>query len=143
MHDNPIEELNKDKRRIHEGKYWNVILSYNQGYLGRCIVYLKSRQISDVLMLNDEERTELWEDIMPRLSKAINAAFAPDRINYAHLANLLKHVHWHVVPRHDSPKVFEGVGFSDDNVGGHFRSGKKELSEDMLDKIYERIRKQY
>jgi diadenosine tetraphosphate (Ap4A) HIT family hydrolase len=143
MPDNAIELFNQSKHRVYEGEYWNVIMSYNQGYLGRSIVYLKSRIIADTLALTAEEHSELWDSILPRLTKALKDAFGADRINYAHLANHEKHVHWHVVPRYDSPVEFGGIEFVDPKPNGNFVTGEKDLSPEILDNIFEEIRKHY
>ena len=38
------------------------------------------------------------------LARAIQRAFAPDRMNYANYGNVVPHLHWHVVPRYrDDP----------------------------------------
>ena len=78
---------------------WGVLLYRNQTYLGRSLVYLRTRALSDVLELTRDERDELWDEVLPALASGIEAAFGPDRLNYAHLANRKHHVHWHVVPR--------------------------------------------
>ena len=78
---------------------WGVLLYRNQTYLGRSLVYLRTRALSDVLELTRDERDELWDEVLPALASGIGAAFGPDRLNYAHLANRKHHVHWHVVPR--------------------------------------------
>lgn len=143
MQDSAIELFNQSNHRIYDGEFWNVIMSYNQAYLGRCIVYLKSRSIADTLTLTEEEHKELWNDILPRLAKAIHTAFSPDRINYAHLANSEKHVHWHIVPRYDNEKEFLGEKFTDDAPNKNFKSGEKDLSSDQLDAIYREIMKNF
>ncbi len=143
MRDNTIELFNQSRHRLHEGKYWNVIMSFNQEYLGRCIVYLTSRNIPDTLALTPDEHKELWDDILPRLTAAIKKSFNADRVNYAHLANREKHVHWHVVPRYDNPVIFQGIEFIDPHPNKTFRSGEKDLTEEQLDLIFEEIRKNF
>jgi diadenosine tetraphosphate (Ap4A) HIT family hydrolase len=106
---------------------WGVALYRNQTYLGRSMVYLRSRSIDDPLDLDAGERDELWEEVLPALAAALQAAFAPDRINYAHLANRTKHVHWHVVPRYeiDPERHFAGYVFHDDRQGMIFRTKRR------------------
>ena len=106
---------------------WGVLLFRNQTYLGRSIVYLRTRPLPDLLGLTRAERDELWDDVMPRLRAGLDAAFAPDRLNYAHLANRTHHVHWHVVPRYDTVphREFAGHDFYDDRQGQLFRTKKR------------------
>lgn len=132
--------------RIYEGKFWNVILNGNQSYLGRCIVYLASREIEDVLVLTEDERSELWDDLLPRLDAALKKAFAPDRLNYTHLANTVHFVHWHIVPRYEKNPVREFVGeiFRDERVGKHYAPApEKPLPEETLEKICTEIKKNF
>lgn len=128
---------------LYEGRHWKVLLHQeNQSYLGRSIVFLTSREIDDVLELTTEERDELWEDVMPRLARALKSAFGADRINYAHLANTVKHVHWHVVPRYEENPVrkFAGETFTDENVGRHYvPAPHKALPPDKLEAIASEI----
>src|SRR3990172_2924275 len=89
-----------------DGRAWRAILHRdNQSYLGRCIVFLKTRQTDDLLSLTHDEHEELWTVILPKLVGAIHKAFQPDRINYAHLANIVHHAHWHVVPRYENNPI--------------------------------------
>jgi diadenosine tetraphosphate (Ap4A) HIT family hydrolase len=103
---------------------WAVVLYRNQTYLGRCLVYLRTRPLADVLELTGEERDELWDVVLPRLKRALDAAFAPDRLNFAHLANKKRHVHWHVVPRYETvpTRTFAGETFFDTRPGQIFRT---------------------
>lgn len=132
---------------IHEGIFWNVILyKESQSYLGRNIVYLKSRLTDDLLQLTKEERDELWEKILPRLAGALKKAFQADRINYAHLANTVHHVHWHIVPRYEKnpERTFAGEVFKDEHVGKHYAPAPfKPVPADILEKIYREIKNNF
>lgn len=74
------------------------------------------------MALTPAERAELWEDIMPALVSGLRLAFYPDRINYAHLANAIHHVHWHVVPRYEKDPVrrFANHIFVDRRIGANY-----------------------
>lgn len=130
-------------RPLFEGEHWSVLLYRNQSYLGRSVVYLKTRALADPLDLTDAERDELWNDILPRLARALTEAFGPDRINYVHLANRVKQVHWHVVPRYEKnpTREFAGHTFVDRRVGKIFRTKKFRLPEEVLDQISGHVKK--
>lgn len=132
---------------IHEGRSWNVILHRdNQSYLGRSIVYLKSRITDDPLSLTAEEREELWEELLPKLAKALKKAFQPDRLNYSHLANAEHFVHWHIVPRYEKNPVrkFAGEAFTDERVGKHYAPiPTKTVSAEVMRKIYKEIKEHF
>ncbi len=132
---------------IYEGKYWTVVLhKFNQSYLGRCIVYLHSREIANPLQLTREEQDEFWFDIVPKLAGALDQAFHPDRLNYSHLANEWHHVHWHIVPRYEKNPVreFAGEHFVDEKVGHNYRGMPDKLVPDeVLQLIQEEIQKHW
>ena len=122
---------------------WGVLLYRNQTYLGRSLVYLRTRALSDVLELTRDERDELWDEVLPALASGIGAAFGPDRLNYAHLANRKHHVHWHVVPRYETEpeRRFAGHTFLDDRRGQIFRTRRRGLvSDEVLDTIAAHLR---
>ena len=114
-------------RPLFATERWGVLLYRNQTYLGRSIVFLRTRPLADVLDLRPDERDELWDVTLPTLATALSAAFAPDRINYAHLANRTRHVHWHVVPRYEAEpeRVFAGRRYVDTRPGQIFRAKKR------------------
>jgi diadenosine tetraphosphate (Ap4A) HIT family hydrolase len=132
---------------IYEGKHWNIILHRdNQSYLGRCIVYLKSRVIDDPLALTLEEREELWSTILPKLSAALEKTFQPDRINYCHLANVEHFVHWHIIPRYEKEPIreFAGETFKDEKVGANYAPAPiKQVSASVMEKIYNAIKENF
>jgi diadenosine tetraphosphate (Ap4A) HIT family hydrolase len=127
---------------LFEGEHWSVFLYRNQGYLGRSVVYLKTRAIEDPLDLTEAEREELWTEILPKLTGALNAAFQPDRINYAHLANRLHHVHWHIVPRYEQnrKREFAGHTFVDKRKGKIFRTKRNKLPNSVFDEIHKQLK---
>lgn len=113
---------------ILDGISWRAILHRdNQSYLGRSIVFLKTRQTDDPLSLTQDERDGLWTVILPKLIGALQKAFCPDRINYAHLANVVNQIHWHIVPRYekDPARHFGGETFTDERVGHNYAPAPK------------------
>jgi diadenosine tetraphosphate (Ap4A) HIT family hydrolase len=129
---------------LHESANWRAVLNKNQAHLGRMIVYLRTREIDDPLELTRNERDELWDEVFPALARALDVAFAPDRINYAHLANQVHHVHWHVVPRYEtSPdREFAGFSFVDPKPGRPYsRAKKRRPPNDVLRAICAEIRR--
>ena len=119
---------NQDTDFIKDFKYWFLSLNWEQGFLGRSILFLKAHKV-DEIELTDEEAAEkhaiycLWR-------KAVTKAFNPDKINQAQLGNeefLHKgHLHWHFVPRYRRPITFAGSSFQSDD-----EQTKKVIYSDM------------
>ena len=132
---------------LYKGKYWDVILHRdNQSYLGRSIVFLKSRIIEDPLQISKAEAEELWDIILPALVHALKAAFRADRINYSHLANAEHFVHWHIIPRYEKDPIreFAGETFADEKVGKHYAPSQvKKLSKGQLDAILNELKRHF
>jgi diadenosine tetraphosphate (Ap4A) HIT family hydrolase len=80
-----------------------VTLADEQAYRGYCILYLKDHE-EDLTALSFDRQGRLWDDVA-RVAAALRRQLAPERINYACLGNMLRHVHWHVTPRYaDDPE---------------------------------------
>lgn len=80
-----------------------VTLADEQAYRGYCILYVKDHQ-EDLAALSFERQGRLWDDVA-RVAAALRRELSPERINYACLGNMLRHVHWHVTPRYtDDPE---------------------------------------
>ena len=80
-----------------------VTLADEQAYRGYCILYLKDHQ-EDLAGLSFERQGRLWDDVA-RVAHGLQRTLTPERINYACLGNMLRHVHWHVTPRYpDDPE---------------------------------------
>jgi len=132
---------------IHSSKFWSVELYWdNQIHLGRCVVFLKNRPIANPLNISKEERDELWTKIFPSLDRALRKSFNVNIINFAHLANTTRRVHWHVVPRYKEGEVikFAGTTFKDVGANEDFAlSGGRTVTPAILRKIYSKIKKNY
>lgn len=125
---------------LFEREHWKVGLHPKQTYLGRAVALLK-RELEDPLQCTPEERDELWGKVLPIYQSLVTEAFEPVRINYGHLANELKQVHWHLIPRYEDPpeREFEGVTFVDTRVG-HNYAPHPEVPEGVTDEYIQRIR---
>ena len=74
-----------------------LVLFKEQSHPGRCIVAYKDH-VSEMTELSDEERNAFFADVA-RASKAIHAAFHPDKVNYGAYADSGHHLHIHLVPK--------------------------------------------
>ena len=138
---------------IKEMKYWQIKLNLDQAYLGRCVVVAK-RKVGSLSKISKEE----WEDfsnIVKKLEPALKKSFGARMFNWTCLMNNAfkaekydnkeaePHVHWHCRPRYNKPVNFEGETFKDPEFAHHYDNKRhKEVSEDLLKKIAERIGKE-
>ena len=114
---------------IHEGTYWSIYLHENQCYLGRAYLWAKRDDDVDLMERTPEERDEFFS-IGRALKGALRVAFNPDRLNYAALSNTSSHLHVHVIPRYDAPRVFLRQEFVDKNPGKNYAPYDKEFTVD-------------
>ena len=90
-----------------------------------------------------EEAEELFSTIVPEWHNAVKKSFGCDRPNISCLGNLWNHLHWHLIPRYNSPREFYGIKFIDPNPKGNYSPhDKKEIAEEILLKIKEDIIKE-
>ncbi len=84
-----------------------LYLFKEQSHPGRVIVANKDH-VRDITDLSDEERNAFFADVA-HVSRAIQKAFNPDRINYGAYNDKGIHLHFHLVPKYDGEFEFGGV----------------------------------
>ncbi len=123
---------------IKDYNYWGVTLFENQYYLGRSIIFLKRHAGDAFIDTNIDEKNELENIVIPKLTNAISGLYKPDRFNYAALGNEVGHAHWHIIPRYKNEREINGVVFKDENWGKNYASYNKNFK--IEDEILLRIR---
>ena len=100
-----------------------------QTYYGRCLVAYKDH-VNDLNELTDDERNDFMADVA-QVTRAIQKAFNPEKINYGAYSDKLSHLHFHLAPKYvDGP-----------DYGGTFQMnpGKVYLTDaeynDMIEKL--------
>jgi diadenosine tetraphosphate (Ap4A) HIT family hydrolase len=91
---------------------WVVLLRQKQVTAGSMVLACKE----DALALGDVS-AEAWAELSRAtadVEAAARAAFAYDRINYLALMMVDPHVHFHVLPRHETPREMAGAVITDD-----------------------------
>ncbi len=110
--------VDQDTDFLKEYTHWFLALNWQQGFLGRSLLFLK-RHATDQVELTDEEMRE-EHHIYQAWRHAVEKAFRPDKINQAQLGNEeflhRGHIHWHFVPRYRRPTSFAGVEFQHDDA---------------------------
>jgi diadenosine tetraphosphate (Ap4A) HIT family hydrolase len=131
---------------IYQTKFWKIDLSDNQYYLGRCYVSLK-RECPSLSQLTKEEMLGLLE-IVKTLESALKKEFNATMFNWTCLMNDAyksenpkPEVHFHLRPRYNHKVNFEGELFEDKEFAHHYdNKAKKEISEEIMKKIIEKIK---
>lgn len=86
--------------RVAELAVSRLYLNPDQRFAGSCIVVAR-RHVVEITELLPGEQDAFWQDVR-RTAAAVQAAFAPDKLNVAMLGNLVPHLHAHVIARrHD------------------------------------------
>ncbi len=134
---------------IYSTKFWDIILTKDQRYIGRSVIVLK-RHCPDLPSLKKEE----WDDfinIVKKFEEALKKSFGATMFNWTCLMcdaylekNPNPHVHWHVRPRYANKiKVGESI-FEDLEFGYHYnRADKIEIPENIRRIIISKIKGNY
>ena len=107
-----------------------VFLFREQTYRGRCLVAYQGH-VNDLNELSEEERNAFMGDVV-RVTRAMQKALNPEKINYGAYSDKLSHLHFHLVPKYvDGP-----------DYGGTFQMnpGKTYLSEEEYQKMIDEIK---
>lgn len=102
--DNDCFYCSKDQRlydrmiKIADLKCSTLFLNRDQTYKGRCIVSINEHK-TELFEINEVTLRCFIEDVA-RAASIINAAFSPDKVNYAVFGDLVSHIHFHIVPKH-------------------------------------------
>jgi len=110
-----------------------AFLFKEQTYHGRCLVAYKDH-VNDLNELSDADRNAFMADVT-RVTRAMQKAFNPVKINYGAYSDKLSHLHFHLAPKYEGGPDF----------GGTFQMnpGKVYLSDaeyqELIDKIKENL----
>ena len=106
-----------------------AFLFKEQTYRGRCLVAYNGH-VNDLNELTDEQRNAFMTDVA-RVTRAMQQAFNPEKINYGAYSDKLSHLHFHLAPKYvDGP-----------DYGGTFQMNPQKVYltdqeyEDMIQKI--------
>lgn len=109
-----------------------VYLFKEQSHKGRVIVAHK-KHVGDMNELTAEERSAYVEDVA-RVSRALQKAFNPNKINYGAYGDTGHHLHFHLVPKYAGGFEWGGVFAMNPN--------KVYLTEEEYAVIIEAIKKE-
>lgn len=107
-----------------------AFLFKEQTYRGRCLVAYNGH-VNDLNELSDEERNAIMADVA-QVTRAMQKAFNPEKINYGAYSDKLSHLHFHLAPKYvDGP-----------DYGGTFQMnpGKVYLSDEEYQEMIAQIK---
>jgi diadenosine tetraphosphate (Ap4A) HIT family hydrolase len=90
--------------RIAELDKCFVVLNRDQFFPGYTFVFSKEHA-TELFHLDRETRSALMEEVTATAA-ALNGLFKADKINYELLGNMVPHMHWHLVPRHHTDRLW-------------------------------------
>ena len=93
--------------KICEMDTCKVYLFKEQSHKGRVIVAHK-KHVGDMNELTAAERSAYFED-MAKVTRALQAAFHPDKVNYGAYGDTGHHLHFHLVPKYADEFEWGGV----------------------------------
>jgi diadenosine tetraphosphate (Ap4A) HIT family hydrolase len=135
---------------LKEYRYFTLqVYGESQYFLGRGLAWLTregtKQRFSELL---PEEVEELHQVILPEYEAALQALWQPDHMNYAWLGNGFAmhggHGHMHLIPRYETPRVFNGRTFTDELWGNNYTpTPKLDLPRDELLAIRDALRAQF
>lgn len=79
-------------------KVSRAFLFKEQTYRGRMLVAYKDH-VNDLNELSDQDRNDFMADVV-RVTRAMQKAFNPEKINYGAFSDKLSHLHFHLVPKY-------------------------------------------
>lgn len=109
---NPTEiKFGDPTTRIAQTERWTVLLRPKQPTLGSLVLVCREpvRAFSDVSAHGFAE----LQGVVRAAETLLREAIAYDRINYLMLMMVDPDVHFHVIPRYDGTRTFEGVEYRD------------------------------
>lgn len=107
-----------------------AFLFKEQTYRGRCLVAYKDH-VNDLNELSDEDRNAFMADVA-QVTRAMQKAFNPVKINYGAYSDKLSHLHFHLAPKYEGGPDF----------GGTFQMNPQKvyLSDDEYAELIEKIK---
>lgn len=90
--------------RIIELPHSYVTFNRDQFFPGYTLLFTKAH-VTELFHLDPEVRAALTEEVSA-VAQALYTVYAPAKINYELLGNMVPHIHWHIVPRFPSDPLW-------------------------------------
>ena len=127
---------------LREYEHWLVLLRPAQVTLGSLVLSCKD-PASCFGEISEGASTELRR-VASRIETVVAEAFQNDKINYLMLMMVDPDVHFHVLPRYQSERIYEGVRFSDEAWPGPPQiTSSHDVSSAVLDTLTNDLRTRF
>jgi len=134
-----IEKFGYPATLVAEYAHWLVLLRPAQPTLGSLVLAARSDATAFGDLLG-EAHAEL-KQATAAIEQALRALVAYEKLNYLMLMMVDPHVHFHVIPRYEGERSFEGASFADAGWPGPPElSAAVKLDETTRDRLRERLR---
>jgi diadenosine tetraphosphate (Ap4A) HIT family hydrolase len=107
----PCELCIKPGDVVYRHEKYRVILVDDENYPGFCRV-IWNEHVKEMTDLSRADRLQLMDAVW-RVEEAVRQVMRPDKINLASLGNMVPHLHWHVIPRHEHDAHFPNPVWSE------------------------------
>lgn len=111
MTNSTIEKFGYPDSLIGELDNWVVLLRPKQITLG-CLVLICKDDATSLGSISEESSRE-FQTVCSRIEAMLSKAFSPDKFNYLALMMVDPHAHFHVIPRFEGERLFNGKTVSD------------------------------
>jgi diadenosine tetraphosphate (Ap4A) HIT family hydrolase len=123
---------------LYKTDLWSVLVRKGQSTLGS-LVLAANRNFISASELTAEEAAE-FPVVVGVLEGALRGAFNFDKINYLCLMMVDRHYHFHVIPRYETPRTFEGTEFTDEAWPRFPNIGVPPSDEEFLVRLRDHLR---
>src|SRR5210317_2403740 len=106
-----MEKFGYPDTLIREYEYWVVLLRPQQATLGALVLICK--ESADALSSISVEAFSELKQITTVVESSLKDLFKYDKINYLMLMMVDPDVHFHILPRYEGIRTFEGLDFAD------------------------------
>lgn len=137
-----IEKFGYPETLIQEYEHWVVLARPKQVTAGSMILACREEATS----MGDVSE-QAWQEVgkvAADLEDALEKTFDFQKINYLALMMVDPHVHFHVIPRYDGNREFEGMQFSDPGWPKHpDMKSVADLTDEQFTKLVSHLRSNY
>jgi diadenosine tetraphosphate (Ap4A) HIT family hydrolase len=127
---------------LAEYDHWLVLLRPAQVTLGSLVLLCKDKA-AGFGEISEEASAEL-RHVTSQIERVLAEAFQNDKINYLMLMMVDPDVHFHVLPRYASERVYEGTEFRDDAWPGPPEiTRSQEVAAEVLEKLTTDLRSRF